>query len=237
MSRNPKTAKQYDFESDYRKWGEYARRFHEGSAANLDLYARSQSLVEKVAHRHVAEANANRRRILEIGGGGGEHIAFEPPIEPDHYVVIDLEKPYLDMIRKRHDVTVMAADGQALPFREGSFSSVISTSVFEHVIHLEHMLLEIKRVLAPGGDLLVVVPTNGSPVIEIYKFFISYPFMFLHGIKRPGHIWNYVNVNSFRRVRALLKIHFTTMEERAIPFRILPSYLSPLYFFHCRNSE
>lgn len=235
MVRNPKTPARYDFESDYRKWSEYARRFHEGSTANRDLYALSQSLVEKSAHRHLADANANRRKILEIGGGGGEHIAFEKRVDPDHYVVIDLEESFLDMIKKRHDVTVMAADGQSLPFRDGSFSAVISTSVFEHVTHLERMLLEIKRVLSPDGDLLVVVPTNGSLIVEAYKFFISYPFMFLNGVRRPGHIWHYVNVNSFRRIRALLNIHFATIEERAIPFRFLPSFLSPLYFFHCRN--
>jgi ubiquinone/menaquinone biosynthesis C-methylase UbiE len=235
MNRNRTHGSGYDFRSDYETWKKYARRFHARNIENQDLYCLTQSLVEKTAHRQVAEAKTNRSRILEIGGGGGEHIAFEKNVSSENYVVVDVETQFLDILRKQFDVAILAADGCSLPLKTASFSTIISTSVFEHVDQLENMLLEIKRVLTQDGDLLVIVPTNGSLIIEAYKLFISYPFMRYNGIKKPDHIWNYVNVNSFKRINALLHIHFTSIRKQSIPFKMLPSFLSPLYFFHCRN--
>jgi len=235
MNRNRTHGSRYDFGSDYEAWKKYAHRFHARNMENRDLYCLTQSLVERTAHRQIAEANTNRSRILEIGGGGGEHFAFEKNINSENYVVVDVEKCFLDILRKQFDVDSIAANGCSLPFKAATFSTIIATSVFEHVDQLENMLFEIKRVLTQNGDLLVIVPTNGSLIIEVYKLFISYPFMLFNGIKKPGRIWNYVNVNSFKRINALLHIHFGSIRKHSIPFKILPFFLSPLYFFHCRN--
>ena len=43
------------------------------------------------------------------------------------------------------------ADGQALPFREGSFDLVLSHAVIEHVPDATRYLRECRRVLRPGG--------------------------------------------------------------------------------------
>lgn len=225
----------YDFKNDYDKWCHYARRLHERNLVGQDLYCLTQSIIEKKAHREVARTKASRTRILEIGGGGGEHIVFEKNIKSHNYVVIDIEKDFLNIIRKQFDIITIAADGCELPFKADSFSTIISTSVFEHVTQLEKMLLEIKRILQKGGDLLVIVPTNGSLIIGVYKLLISYPFMFFNGIKKPNYIWNYLNINSFKRINALLHFHFLIASKRSIPFAIFPPFLSPLYFYHCRK--
>jgi ubiquinone/menaquinone biosynthesis C-methylase UbiE len=225
----------YDFKSDYDKWCHYARKLHERNLVGQDLYCLTQSIVEKKAHREVARTKTDRTRILEIGGGGGEHIVFEKNITSNNYVVIDIEKDFLNIIRKHFDIITIAADGCELPFKADSFSTIIATSVFEHVAQLEKVLLEIKRILTKEGDLLVIVPINGSLIIEIYKLLISYPFMFFNGIKKPNYIWNYLNVNSFKRINALLHIHFLIASKRSIPFNMFLPFLSPLYFYHCRK--
>ncbi len=45
-----------------------------------------------------------------------------------------------------------------LPFADGSFDTVLATEVLEHVGDLEHAVLDIVRVLKPGGYVLVTVP-------------------------------------------------------------------------------
>jgi SAM-dependent methyltransferase len=45
-----------------------------------------------------------------------------------------------------------------LPFREGTFDSILCTSVLEHVDNAERTISEIARVLSPGGRLLITVP-------------------------------------------------------------------------------
>lgn len=225
----------YDFKKDFEMWQKYAFRFHSRNILKQDFYCFTQSFVEKRAHLEVSLANVDRNRVLEIGGGGGEHVAFEKNNGLKNYIVIDNVKDFLDIVKKQYSITAMAADGCELPFKDDTFSVCIATSVFEHVTQLEKMLLEIKRVLVKDGNLLVIVPVNGNIVIEIYKLLISYPFMVLNGIKRPGNIWNYLNVNSFKRIKALLDINFGIIEKHSIPFKFVPTALSPLYYFHCKN--
>lgn len=49
-------------------------------------------------------------------------------------------------------------DGKTLPFDSGKFDNVVSFEVFEHVFNLEEVITEIRRVLKPGGQLLVSLP-------------------------------------------------------------------------------
>lgn len=49
-------------------------------------------------------------------------------------------------------------DGHVLPFRDKEFDSIISSEVFEHVVNIEEILRELKRVLKDKGIMLVTVP-------------------------------------------------------------------------------
>lgn len=49
-------------------------------------------------------------------------------------------------------------DGNAFPFVDGSFDSVLCNQVLEHVFNPDEFLAEIARVLKPGGKLLLTVP-------------------------------------------------------------------------------
>ncbi len=52
----------------------------------------------------------------------------------------------------------IAADAEALPFRDGVFERVECDAVLEHVRHPEQVVREIARVLAPGGYAHLVTP-------------------------------------------------------------------------------
>lgn len=49
-------------------------------------------------------------------------------------------------------------DGHRIPFEDAHFDSVLFNQVLEHVFHPDELLLEIKRILKPGGKLLISVP-------------------------------------------------------------------------------
>lgn len=49
-------------------------------------------------------------------------------------------------------------DGDNLPFKDGTFDSVFSSEVFEHVFELDNILDELGRVLKPNGTALFTVP-------------------------------------------------------------------------------
>ena len=49
-------------------------------------------------------------------------------------------------------------DGKIIPFEDNRFDAVVSFEVFEHVFNPTEVLREIRRVLKPGGQLLITVP-------------------------------------------------------------------------------
>jgi SAM-dependent methyltransferase len=49
-------------------------------------------------------------------------------------------------------------DGITLPFADITFDSVLCTEVFEHVEQLDDVIIELYRVLKPGGRMIVTTP-------------------------------------------------------------------------------
>lgn len=86
-------------------------------------------------------------RVLDVGGARRRG-AFRPP-PGVRWVVADLER--------RHRPHV-GADVEALPFRDGVFDAVKATELLEHVPRVDRALAECRRVLRPGGHLVITVP-------------------------------------------------------------------------------
>jgi SAM-dependent methyltransferase len=54
--------------------------------------------------------------------------------------------------------SLVQADGGRMPFAGEYFSSAVSNSVLEHIQHIQHVLPELRRVMAPGALFLFCVP-------------------------------------------------------------------------------
>lgn len=73
-------------------------------------------------------------------------------------------------VRQNGAVRATAADVRRLPFREGSFDVVVSTSTLDHFPALDHIavaLAELHRVLASGGELLLTLDNGANPVVRL----------------------------------------------------------------------
>ncbi len=224
----------YNFGKDLDNWRRYVLKIHARYIEKQDAYTFLQSVVERFGHELVASENRMKSRILEIGGGGGEHVRYELPLKDKKYIVIDINSDHLKLMMKQYNLPAIAADGAFLPFRSGLFESCVSIGVLEHICDLDRMLSEVNRVLKENGDFFVVVPTNGSLCINLFKLFISYPSMYINGIRKPRYIWNYENVNNFTRVQCMIEKFFYINRSEAVPVKFLPWFLSPLWFFHCK---
>ena len=97
--------------------------------------------------------------VLDLGSGDGSFAAqtFARPLDAG----IDPWRPPTIEARKRGAHRLLAlADGAALPFADGSFQTMVSNSVLEHIRDLEPVLAEGYRVLRRGGHLLFCSPSE-----------------------------------------------------------------------------
>ncbi len=99
--------------------------------------------------------------VLEVGAGGGQNFPFYDPsrvvsveaIEPDETMLGYAERNRADALVP---ITLSRAAVEMLPFPETHFDSVVVTLVFCSVRDPERSLREIRRVLIPGGSLLLL---------------------------------------------------------------------------------
>jgi ubiquinone/menaquinone biosynthesis C-methylase UbiE len=100
-------------------------------------------------------------RLLEIGPGTG-YYTFEMAdwVGPDGRVeILDLQQEFLDHVMRgsgeRANIVPTQGDATDLPYEDGSIDAVILTAVLGEIPDTGAALREIRRVLRPGGRLVV----------------------------------------------------------------------------------
>ena len=108
-------------------------------------------------------------RTLDVGCGMGDMVAFRP-----NTVGCDVNPHSVQWVRERGLIAEVILDGR-LPFESASFDSVILDNVLEHIEDPTQLLMEIRRVLRPGGRLVVGVPgTRGYASDPDHKVFYDH---------------------------------------------------------------
>ncbi|MFV8464657.1 methyltransferase domain-containing protein [Flavobacterium sp. LB1P62] len=77
-------------------------------------------------------------------------------------------------------------DGITMPFENESFDTVISTEVLEHVLNPDAYLMEVKRVLKPGGMFFFTVPFMMSLHEVPHDYYRYTPYALEMIFKRTG---------------------------------------------------
>lgn len=107
-------------------------------------------------------------RLLDVGCG--RTAAFLQAVSPriDYGVGVDFKVKEMQL---NNIQTVQLKLAEELPFADSSFDVVTLLAVLEHIEHEKPILKEIRRVLKPGGKLILTVPSVWSqPILE----FLSY---------------------------------------------------------------
>jgi SAM-dependent methyltransferase len=87
--------------------------------------------------------------VLEVGCGGGSGLsALRTLLAPRRLVGIDIDHAALARV---HDAEAFEADVRAMPFADASFDLVFDFGTLWHIARPRDALVEIARVLRPGG--------------------------------------------------------------------------------------
>ncbi len=109
-------------------------------------------------------------RVLELGIGMGLNLQYYDPKKVTEVMGVDPSPELREIARNAaHDpalkVTVENGTAEALPLADKSFDTVVCTFTLCSVCTPEKALAEARRVLKPGGRLLLVEPNRRSPLV------------------------------------------------------------------------
>ena len=93
------------------------------------------------------------RRLADVGGGTGNY-ALALRSEGWEPVVVDRSRAMLARAAAK-GLTTVESDAQALPFEDESFDAVTMISMLHHVDDRAAALAEARRILRPGGKLVL----------------------------------------------------------------------------------
>lgn len=123
----------------------------------IEKACRSSTILEE-RKRWVPRAHGD---VLELGVGSGLNLAFYDPERVRAVTAIDPSLPLLERARPRVaaaqvPVELVCAPAERLPFPDASFDSALVTYSLCSVDDPVRALAEVRRVLRPGGELVLI---------------------------------------------------------------------------------
>ena len=153
-------------------------------------------------------------RLLDVASGTGLMVkaALELGVEPALVTGVDPSQGMLAENRKRYPVTLLEGKGEALPCADASFDFVTMGYALRHTEDLNQLFAEFRRVLRPGGRVLILEITRpkNTVALRLMRFYMQSIVPRLGWLRRRN-----------RSTAKLMQYYWTTIEECVPPAVIL----------------
>jgi ubiquinone/menaquinone biosynthesis C-methylase UbiE len=172
-------------------------------------------------------------KVVDLGCGEGTICHWAAHEVPDGAVIgLDWVEPSLRVAAARGTAVVLAGlDDADLPFADGAVDVVMMSEVLEHLVHVDHAIAEARRILAPGGLLLLSTPNLAAWFNRVLLAFGVQPVFSevsqigvfgRPGTELAGHLRLYTN----RALREFLTAHgFDHVRVRGATYHDVPRVL------------
>ncbi|MEU6367071.1 class I SAM-dependent methyltransferase [Streptomyces sp. NPDC046931] len=181
------------------------------------------------------------KTVLDIGCGDGTAAATAAPFLAGHRIVgVDWSQ---DALRRAHVRLPYTVRGEltegGLPFRAHAADAVLFSEVLEHLVDPDSALEEIRRVLRPGGHLMLSTPNlaawyNRALLLAgVQPVFSEVSLRAIHG--RPGReVVGHLRLTTARALREFVTATgFEVVALKGAPFHGVPRPLRPLDRLAC----
>lgn len=135
-------------------------------------------------------ADDKHANLLDIGCGAG-HASFTAAPRVAKVTAYDLSEGMLAVVaeeaekRGLSNISCTQGPAEVLPFTDNSFDIVISRYSAHHWHDIQAALMEIRRVLKPGGRFIMMdIATPGKAILDVWLQTIEM-------LRDPSHIHNY----------------------------------------------
>jgi SAM-dependent methyltransferase len=171
-------------------------------------------------YRRAALAHATGR-LLMVGLGPGTDLKFVPPAVTSVAAVepVAVFRRTASRLALRHGIAadIVEGTGESIPFPDDSFDSVHIGLVLCSVDDVAATLSEIRRVLKPGGRLVVLEHVRGEGAMGWFQDLVAKPWSWLAAGCEPNR----------RTIDAIAAAGFDTTELRSIPRTPVPFPCKP----------
>ncbi|KAA1247357.1 class I SAM-dependent methyltransferase [Aquimarina sp. RZ0] len=181
-----------------------------------------RSLFEKVYHmvkkyslskkvKLISQLNRGTGTLLDIGAGTGD---FLVQAKKERWQVVGVEpNEQAKVLAKGKGVTLKKDTSN---FETARFDVITLWHVLEHIPDLENQIVELKRLLKPGGHIVIAVPNYKSYDAKYYKsYWAAYDV--------PRHLWHF----SKKSIKKLFDKEGICL-EKVIPLKFDSFYVSLL---------
>ena len=137
-------------------------RFYDGIADEFDALMNRYDLVRRidvVFDELLGDTDLRGALVLDAGCGTGE-FSTAALARGARVVGVDIGPKLLARTRSKGVEHVVAADVARLPFADGTFDVVLSSECIEHTPSPHASVVELTRVLRPGGRLALTCPNR-----------------------------------------------------------------------------
>jgi len=225
---------------------EKVRQMFDGIAPTYDRLNHLMSLnVDKLWRRYALReiVDGSVQQILDVACGTGDStISIAKAGNPGSRVTgVDISEGMMALVMQKaaregvHDrIRLKVADGEDLPFGEGSFHRVTCAFGIRNFEHKEQGLREFYRVLKPGGKAVILelsVPT-GRTARRLYDVYFMHVLPWVGGLisgDKAAYRYLPASVHAFPSPEVFMEMlrdaGFTQVRHRSLSFGLCRMYI------------
>ncbi len=142
------------------------------------------------------------RKVLDIGcGTGNSSRLIKKHFKTKKIYAVDIDKRMISIAKKKNEdpsISFEVENATHLKFKNDSFEAIFDLGVIHHIPQWKKCLRELKRVLKPGGQLIIEdlsLETFSTPIGKIMRKILDHPY---HAMYKESEFVEYLKKIDFK---------------------------------------